>query len=302
MLRTVAAVAKVSVYVPAYNVGGFLTRAIEALLAQTHAPDEILVIDDGSRDSTAEIAGRYPQVTLVRHTENRGLAAARNTGFQMARNGLVASIDADCVPAPNWLASLLPHMENSNLAGVGGRLVEGMLDSVADRWRSAHMPQEWGPEPIHNPMFLFGANNIFRKSAVLDAGGYDESMRTNGEDADLCRRLRAKNWDLAYDPVARVTHMRHDTVRSILDAYWRWMFFGRPDAAEGIKLHLILRHAFLGNVRHMLYGLVKADWKARRFELIGLDFLTVFYFPYREIKTWLNSRKPPKLQADSRAR
>jgi len=293
-------VADVSVYIPAYNVAEFLEHSIEALLAQTHAPNEILVIDDGSRDSTAEIAGRYPQVKLIRHVENRGLAAARNTAFKEARNELVASIDADCVPAPNWLEILLPHMENPRMAGVCGRLIEGVHGSVADRWRSAHMPQEWGPEPVYNPLFLFGANNVFRKSAVLDAGGYDESMRTNGEDADLCRRLRAMNWDLAYDPLAQVTHLRHDTVRSILDTYWRWHFFGRPDAAEGLKLHVILRHAFLGNIRYMLYGLVKADLKARRFELIGLDFLTIFYFPYREIKTLLNLRNQPKHQADSR--
>jgi len=291
-------VAEVSVYIPAYNAAGFLERSIEALLAQTHAPDEILVIDDGSGDSTAEITGRYPQVKLIRHAENRGLAAARNTAFQAARNELVASIDADCVPAPYWLATLLPHMENPKLAGVGGRLVEGVLDSVADRWRSAHMPQEWGPEPIYNPMFLFGANNLFRKSAVLDAGGYDESMRTNGEDADLCRRLRSSGCDLAYDPTAKVTHLRHDTARSVLDTYWRWLFFGRPEAAKGVKLHLILRHAFLGNVRYMLYGLLKSDLKARRFELIGLDFLTLFYFPYRELKVWLHSRSRSKRPAD----
>jgi len=290
------AVAEITVYIPAYNVSEFLGRSIEAVLAQTILPNEILVIDDGSKDSTAEIAARYPQVTLVRHAENRGLAATRNTAFHTARNKLVASVDADCVPQPTWLASLLSHMNNPGLAGVGGRLIEGVLESVADRWRGAHMPQEWGPEPMHNPLFLFGANNLFRKSAVLEAGGYNETMRTNGEDADLCRRLRAQNWELAYDPSARVTHLRHDSVRTILDAYWRWTYFGWPDAVKRTKLHLIVRRTLFGNVRYMFYNLAKEDFRAGRFELIGLDFLTLFYFPCREVEMWLNSRDAPAHQ------
>ena len=97
---------KVSVYIPAYNSAEFLSRAIDGLLAQTFPANEILVIDDGSRDATAEIAARYPGVTLVRHPHNSGLGAARNTGFRTARNELVASLDADCVPDPGWLAGL----------------------------------------------------------------------------------------------------------------------------------------------------------------------------------------------------
>jgi len=284
-------VANVSIYIPAYNASEFLERSIESILAQTLIPDEILVIDDGSKDSTAEITSRYSRVKLIRHEKNRGLAAARNTAFQLARNELVASIDADCVADSEWLATLVSHMDDLKLAGVGGRLIEGVQCSVADRWRSAHMPQEWGLEPIRDPIFLFGANNLFRKSAVLGVGGYDESMRTNGEDADMCRRLRAQGWELAYDPTAKATHMRHDSVRSILHTYWRWLFFGRPDGPNRISLPLIFRRAFLGNVRYLFYDLTKSDWKARRFELIGLDLLTLFYFPYRDLRVWLALRK-----------
>jgi glycosyltransferase involved in cell wall biosynthesis len=284
-------VANVSIYIPAYNASEFLARSIESILAQTLAPDEILVIDDGSEDSTAEIASRYSRVMLVRHEKNRGLAAARNTALQLARNELVASIDADCVADSAWLATLVSHMDDSKLAGVGGRLIEGVRRSVADRWRSAHMPQEWGPQPIRNPMFLFGANNLFRKSAILGVGGYDESMRINGEDADLCRRLRAQGWELAYDPTAKATHMRHDSVHSVLDAYWRWLFFGRPDSPNKISLPLIIRHAFLGNIRYLFYGLIKSDLEAGQFELTGLDLLTLFYFPYRDLRMWLALRR-----------
>ncbi len=87
---------KVSLYIPCYNAERYIARAIEGALRQTNALDEILVVDDGSKDGTREIASRYP-VRIISHDRNRGLAAARNTGFRNARNELVASLDADCV-------------------------------------------------------------------------------------------------------------------------------------------------------------------------------------------------------------
>jgi glycosyltransferase involved in cell wall biosynthesis len=116
----------ISVYIPAYNVARFLPRSIESLLAQTLSPAEILVIDDGSRDNSAELAARYPAVRLIRHERNRGLAAARNTAFRAARSELVGSLDADCIAAPDWLANLAPHLGDREIAGVGGSLAEGV--------------------------------------------------------------------------------------------------------------------------------------------------------------------------------
>ena len=281
---------KISVYIPAYNSAEFLSRAIDGLLAQTHPADEILVIDDGSRDATAEIAARYPAVTLVRHPHNSGLGAARNTAFGAARNELVASLDADCVPDPGWLAGLMRHFDDPKVGGVGGRLIEGIQQTLADRWRCAHMPQEWGEKPLLNPRFLFGCNNMFRRSAVLQVGGYDASMRTNGEDTDLSQRLRDKGWDLLYDPEARAVHLRHDTTRSILDTYWRWWRFGVRAYANGVRLRSVLGHALFVHFGSTFLDLVRSDLNAQRFDLLGLDLVALGYFPYRDFRLWLASR------------
>jgi GT2 family glycosyltransferase len=278
---------KISVYIPAYNSEEFLSRAIDGLLAQTLPANEILIIDDGSRDATAEIAASFPAVTLVRHPHNSGLGAARNTAFRTARNELVASLDADCVPDPGWVAGLARHFSDPTVAGVGGRLIEGHQRTVADRWRRAHMPQEWGDLLLRNPKFLFGCNNMFRKSAVQEVGGYDESMRTNGEDTDISRRLREKGWDLLYDPEQRVVHLRYDTARSILDTYWRWWRFGVRAYANGVRLRSVLGHALFIHFRHTFLDLVRSDLNARRFDLLGLDFAALGYFPYRDFRLWL---------------
>ena len=210
--------------------------------------------------------------------------------MRIARNELVASIDADCVADPEWLAALVAPMADPKIAGVGGKLTEGVQVHLADRWRCAHMPQEWGDAVIRNPKFLFGCNNLFRKSVVLEAGGYDERMRTNGEDADLSARLRARGWDLLYTPVARVTHLRHDSTGSILDTYWRWWRFGVKAYAHGPRLRSVLGHAIFVHFRYNFLGPLREDIEAHRWELVPFDFLILAYFPYRDFRLWLKAK------------
>lgn len=282
---------KVSVYVPAYNVAEYLPRCLEGLLAQTLPPDEILVVDDGSQDSSPQIASSYTGVTLIRHPANKGLAAARNTAFRSARNEFVASLDADCVPEAAWLAELVKHMADLSVAGVGGKLTEGTQRNTADRWRATHLPQHWGERAIRNPKYLFGCNNLFRKTVVLDLGGYNEARRTNGEDTDLSARLLENNFTLVYDPSARATHLRHDTTLSILDTYWRWWRFGVNAYASGPRLRSVLGHAIFVHFRYNFLEPLCEDLDAHRWELVPIDFLTLAYFPYRDILLWLESKR-----------
>lgn len=279
----------ITVYIPAYNVARFLPTAIESLLAQTLAPAEIVVIDDGSKDDSASVAQRYPQVSVVRHEQNSGLAAARNTAFRVARGEFVASLDADCVAEPTWLEKLSRHLTEAKIAGAGGFLREGVQNSLADRWRAAHMRQEWGATPVRNPKFLFGCNNIFKRAAVLEAGGYDETMRTNGEDCELSRQLYARDWGLIYDPAAQATHLRCDSVKSILDTYWRWWKSGVNAYVSGISLRSVVGHALFVHFRHTFLELFTRDLQARRFELLPLDVLLLVYLPYRDFRLWLAS-------------
>ena len=161
---------RITAYIPAYNVSVHLARAIEGLLAQTHPFDEILVIDDGSSDNSAEIASRYSQIRLIQHPVNRGLAAARNTAIRAARNELVASVDADVVADLNWIASLAPHFSDPKVAGAGGILTEGVQTNLADRWRRARMGQQWGPQYLRNPTVLYGSNTVVSKNSCYGSG------------------------------------------------------------------------------------------------------------------------------------
>ena len=268
-----------------------MARTIEGALRQTYPLDEILVIDDGSRDRTREIASRYP-VRIVSHDRNRGLAAARNTGFRSARNELVASLDADCVAEPDWLEKLLPHLEDPKVAGAGGRLEETVLTSLADRWRQAHLPENWGNAVVVNPPFLFGANGLHRKSALEEVGGYDEVtwIAGCGEDTDMSRKLRQKGYKLIYDPVALVKHIKQDTVRSVLDTRWRWWRYGVEAYFKRIRLRSIAATFYRAHFRTMFFEHVGQDLRPVRYELLWLDSLCLFYMPYRDLKLYWQTK------------
>jgi glycosyltransferase involved in cell wall biosynthesis len=289
---------RVSLYIPCYNVEKYLPPVLEAVFAQTLPPDEVLIVDDGSRDRTCEIAARYP-VTILKHEQNRGLAAARNTGVRAARNDLVASLDADCIAEPLWLERLAEPLAASRVAMAGGRLVETVLTSIADRWRKAHMPQDWGGTPVVNPRFLFGCNTILKKPAAGEAGGYDVNMRTAGEDVDFSQRLRALGYDLVYEPAAVVRHIRRDTIPSVLDAYWRWWFFGVKAYRSGFRLRSVMGHFLYVHLGSTFVKLVREDLRSRDWELVLLDLLALGYMPYRDFGLYLKNRGAPQAPAVS---
>ncbi|MFB3895209.1 MAG: glycosyltransferase family 2 protein [bacterium] len=274
----------VSIYIPGYNAGKYLDRCLASILAQTYPIQTILVVDDGSKDDTATITAKYPQVKLIRHQQNRGLAAARNTAWQNLDTEYIANLDADCVAEPDWLANLMEDIKqrDANLAGVGGKLVEANLIGVANRWRVAHMSQHWGDELIQNPKWVYGSNSVYHRSVLAEVNGYQENYRTNYEDLDLSRRLYEKGYILLYDPKAKVNHLRNDSIQSILYTRWRWT---AVDLEPPITFKKLIRS--LG--RNIARGLVYC-WrdikKSGISSLLLLDLMLGIYSCYLDIKSY----------------
>jgi GT2 family glycosyltransferase len=287
----------VSIYIPCYNAGKYIERCIQSVLAQTYPIQTILVVDDGSQEDIASIISKYPQVKLIRHLENRGLATARNTAWQNLDSDYIANLDADCVAEPNWLAQLMKpftasdsnelrqiQTDTAQLAGVGGKLVETNTQGVANRWRVAHMSQHWGDERIQNPKWIYGSNSVYRRSALVAVNGYKENYRTNYEDLDLSRRLYEQGYTLLYDPAAKVNHLRNDSIQSILYTRWRWT---AVDLEPSITLRKLVRS--LG--RNITRGFVYCYRDIKRSgisSLLLLDLMLGIYSCYRDIKCYLN--------------
>jgi glycosyltransferase involved in cell wall biosynthesis len=269
----------ITVYVPCYDAAPYLDRVLPALQGQTLPAAEVLVVDDGSRDDTVAIAERHG-VRVVRHARNRGLSAARNTGFREAKTDFVAAVDADVEARPEWLERLAARIaSDERIAGVGGSLLETVV-SGADRWRAVHMRQSWGESPLDEARFLFGANTLFRRAAVLEVGGYDEHHRTNGEDGYISRRLQQAGYRLAYEPTAVCQHLREDDFASVSRTAWNWRF--AQDRERGLAATLSRQRKIGRKLRRYL----REDLRAGRWELAGLDVRMYFDWERRNWAEW----------------
>jgi glycosyltransferase involved in cell wall biosynthesis len=212
---------KVSFYVPVFNSGDYLKKCLLSIASQEYPISEIIVIDNCSKDNSAEIAVslRERGINLRILKENTlGLANARNKALKNVKGDFIASIDADCIIEKDWLSLAMKNFNEKSVAGVGGKLIEN------SRWRAVHLKQEWGNERIINPPFLFGANTLFRTEALKSISGYNGKFSTNYEDVDISKRLLSNNFKIVYDPKAIAYHMKVEGLSSLLKNVWAWGF------------------------------------------------------------------------------
>lgn len=238
----------ISVVIPCYNSEKYIARCIRSIIRQTVKPLEIIVVDDGSNDRTAQIARKFP-VKVVRHKYNRGLAEARNTGVRKARGNIIFFVDSDCEMYPNNLEYALSDFRKDEIDAVCGQEVATKTETIIDKYR-ARFPQSWGPRKIINPPFLWGLCSAFRKDSLLKAGLFSSLFRTNGEDVDISLRMKKMGYRLLYDPRIKVYHLRTDNIMSFIKSTYRGIYFGKlarirntfkqNGAKEVIKYHAII--------------------------------------------------------------
>jgi GT2 family glycosyltransferase len=239
---------RVSVVVCAYNA----ERTMEACLASLEVlnyPDyEVVVVNDGSKDRTLEIAERFPCCRIISQ-ENRGLSAARNVGAAAATGDIVAYTDSDCVADPDWLTYLVARMEEGGLAACGGPNFPPPEDALVP---SAVAVSPGGPTHVlisdAVAEHIAGCNMAFRRDALLALGGFDPLYRAAGDDVDICWRFQDAGHTIGFSPAAVVWHFRRNTVRAYLD---QQRGYGKAEALVYAK------HPF----RFNLFG--QAKWLGR---------------------------------------
>jgi len=217
---------RVSVVVCSYNGARTIRDCLDGLAHLSYPDFEVIVIDDGSTDDSAAIAGEY-DVRLIR-TENRGLAAARNTGLEAASGEIVAYLDDDAYPDPYWLHYLVDAFLTSAHVAVGGPNLPPPGDgAIADCVANA----PGGPTHVllsdREAEHIPGCNMAFRRDALRAIGGFDPQFRVAGDDVDVCWQLQKRGWTLGFSPAAVVWHHRRSSVR----AYWKQQRgYGRAEA------------------------------------------------------------------------
>jgi glycosyltransferase involved in cell wall biosynthesis len=276
--------AEVGIYIPCFNSAETIKLCLEAVFKQTAAPKEVVIVDDGSTDETAEIVSRYP-IRLIRHKENRGLAAARNTALKNIDTEFVASLDSDCLPQENWLEKLLNKFISPQIAGAGGMLTERYSSCVFDSWRAVHMRQHWGKEET-SPEFLFGSNTLFLKAALIEAGCYNEDLKNNYEDVDICRRLKKNGYSFVYGPGAVVQHLKRDDIYSLLNSYWQWhrAYYQEKDYYSGKENFIFKVKDNLGLANRY----IEEDISNNRPDLLYLDFLLALHHCLKDLDCYFH--------------
>lgn len=199
----------VSVVVPAYNAEIFIEKTLESFLAQTYQNLEILVIDDGSSDRTAEIAQSYAtrdsRITLIQQP-NGGVAVARNRGIQQARGEFIAPVDADDVWHPEAVALMVQRFDTaSEETGVvyGWSLDINESGKVIGGFHAATIEGSVLKTLLCHNFLGNASSTLIRRTCLNHVGGYDEQLKAQNaqgcEDWDLYLRL-AEHYTFAVVP------------------------------------------------------------------------------------------------------
>jgi len=244
----------VSVVVCAYTLERWpdIVAGIEALSRQTVAPLETLLVVDGNPDLLARAQDAFPHVRVIANVHAKGISGARNTGIAEAKGAIVAFLDDDALPEPDWVEQLLTPYADAAVMAVGGKAVPAWPDRrpdhlVAELDWVVGCTYQGMPVDTADVRNATGCNMSMRRSVFDVAGTFDESIGRIGkiplgcDETELCIRLaqRIPGARVVYEPRALVHHR-------VTEPRTTWHYLRTRSYAEGRSKALIGR--LVGNV------------------------------------------------------
>ncbi len=201
---------KVAIIVASYNAVEILPRCLEGILEQD--PDQVIVVNDGSTDSTEEFLESLQKVTAINLEGNAGVGNARNRGLEAVDKDIdfIAFIDSDIVLDERWLDTLLAEVDWETYSAACGRIRAAddgrhwaaTLDEAQTSRRFGSEPHELDP-PWREVMYF---NYLFKAEIFEEVGEFDPRFRTNAEDSDYFFRCAEKGFRFYYQPKASGLH------------------------------------------------------------------------------------------------
>jgi cellulose synthase/poly-beta-1,6-N-acetylglucosamine synthase-like glycosyltransferase len=214
---------KVTVIVPVLNAVGTIAKCIKALLAQDYPYKclQIIIADNGSTDGTQEIIRSFPVEMVIE--PKAGSYNARNLALPRASGAIIAFTDSDCVPAPDWLSSLIPGFADPRIAGCGGKIKDFIGTSWVQSYSNRHVlrqDQSLDENTMPHP-YIIGANMAYRSEVFSEIGTFDGRFISGG-DTDMSWRVQQAGYHIKYVSEAVVHHFHRATVAGLYGQYFRY--------------------------------------------------------------------------------
>ena len=293
--------ARVAIAIVTHNAAGDLAACFQAIGRLNHRPLELVVVDCASRDGSAGEAERLAPclpseipVRIVPLAENLGFAGGMNVAFSHTAAPWVLTLNADALPAPDYLDRLLERAAahpNLSVGAVTGRLVRAddsgdpgnhppVLDACGMRLTRTWRHLDRGSGEIDSGQYsraerVFGATgaaSLFRRAALDDAivegtdgAIFDPSFHSFREDAELCFRLRERGWEILYEPAATAVHRR----------------FNLPERRSAMPPE-VNRHSLKNRYLLRLYHQTGGNFWKTAIPTLGRDLLALLYALLRE--------------------
>lgn len=260
-----------------WNSAEIIANALESLERLERPPSEVIVVDNASRDGTAElVAKRFPSVTLVESPTNTGFCSACNEGIRRSTSPFVLFLNPDAVATPRFVEELLPAFDDPSVGMAGGKLLRldrVTLDSAGQLLGRSRQPIDRGYGEVDRGLFedatevfgICGAAALCRRDmleSIADPGGavFDDVFFAYYEDLDVAWRARKLGWKAVYQPRAVGYHQRGSTVGG---GGKRWRALLERDSR--LRFH-ILKNRYLAILRNDSPGdfLRNLPWIAAR--------------------------------------
>ncbi len=220
----------VTALIAAYNEESVIVRTVQSVLNSDYPIDDILIIDDGSKDGTVqavlETFVNEPRVRLISQP-NGGKATALNTGILQAKGDILFCIDADTQLAPDAVRLLVRHFHDPKVGAVAGNVRVGNQINLLTKWQAIEYTTSQNLDRrayalLNSITVVPGAIGAWRKSAVEQVGGY--LTDTLAEDMDLTWRLRRAGWKQENESAAYAYTEAPETFRAFFKQRFRWAY------------------------------------------------------------------------------
>ena len=248
----------ISVVIPTYNYGRYIATAVQSVLDQTHPPDEIIVVDDGSTDDTRETIHGFGDSVRYFHQENSGVSVARNHGVEKSVGKLIAFLDSDDYWEPTCLETAVAKFELSERIGL---VHWGLREFDSATGETIGYYLEGGEQEVaknlllnEGPMIAGHGAIMVRREAFFEAGGFDRDTESS-EDWDFCYRVTRK-FDVAFVPEALVNYRSHEGgAHRDIAGLDRGMsrFYEKAFATDDVAVLKLRRRAY-GNFHKIMAG------------------------------------------------